>query len=414
MFKKSVSMIIVLSLLLSTFVYAESDDILTIEKAIEMALEDRSSVNNLDDSIEDLWKNYNSAVDGKRQIEANISTLNKFEKLYKKQYIDQENLSPDELYELEVYQSIYGDEPPNYSSSTYFELFVQPRDFTYYSLYAEVQKLKNTRKTIDPNIERAVKNLYIQVLELQATVELQNEYLEISTQQHDQLDKKHSLGQVSTDELVSSELNLEILSKQIEQLNLNFDSLLMNFNQLIETNITETYRFVDYLITDVDKYSFSSIHRTLDEYLDDGIMNRAEVKNARIALDVKEREDSIIKDYISVELSSTRINSDIALLIALNDLEVAEANVTENITDGYINMMSLWKEYLLSVETYNLANNNFNDMNNRFELGQVTNLDLILVEYNLKLAENTVDNNLRNYINAVTKLDDASSIGPAY
>ena len=53
-------------------------------------------------------------------------------------------------------------------------------------------------------------------------------------------------------------------------------------------------------------------------------------------------------------------------------------------------------------------------MNNRFEVGQITSTDLSLVDYQVKMAKNTVESNLRNYLNAVDKMDKASGIGPAY
>lgn len=414
MFRKSISLLIVFMLVFSTFVFAEEDNTITVEKAIELATADKSAIEDLDDAIEKLWDSYYAATAGKRQIESTLRALNDFEELYDKKYKDGESLSIAETYELEAYQMMFGKKPPHYTSQEMLDNFIKPRDFGYKAVYAEIQKLKNTKKTIEPSIEKGVRELYNQVVSLQSTLALQESYLEISTSQHDQAILKYQLGQLSAEELKVSELNLQILNMQIEQLRINLNTLEMNFNKLIDVNLIDKYVLTDTTSLIEDILVVQPFHKDLDTYISDGITNRSEVKNARIDYDVKEREDSIIKDYLSNELSTDRVNAELELIKATHNLEGVEADVKDNISDGYISMLTSWNDYLLSVNSYKLSVKNYDDMTQRFELGQITKTDLSLVEYQVEIALNTVESNVRNYLNSVDKMDKASGIGPAY
>ena len=409
MFKKSVSLLIILTLVFSSFVYAE-EETLTVEKAIEMATEDQSSIEDIDDGIEQLWDLYYIYKDAKRQVENTLDTIERFEELYEKKYEDGDTLDAFEKMELEGYQIAFGKKPPHYTGQEMLDNFIKTRDLKWKTVYADIQKTKNQKSTVMLSIEKATRDLYNQVVSLQTTLSQQEVYLGISKIQHEQLLLQHSLGQVSDADLKNSEQNLMILEKQIEQIGINLDTLEMNFNSLIDAPVTQKFVFTD----TVDTLTVEPTHKTLDEYLEAAIINRVEVKNARIDLDVKEREDSIIKNYLKNELVTDRVNADIALITATYALEQAEATVIDNIADGYISMMTYWNDYQLSLESLELSKNNLADIEKRFELGQVTQTTVDLTTFSVLTAENTVKSNLRNYLNAVDKMDKASGNGPAY
>lgn len=409
MIKRCVTLMFIFTLLLSSYTYAE-EETLTLEQAIDMATKDQSNIENMNDTIEDLWKNYYSAKDGKKQIESTLRTLDRFEELYDKKYKDGDSLDLAERTELEGYQMAFGNEPPKYTGQEMLDKFIRTRDLTWKSVYAEIQKLKNTRSTVMLSVEKGVRDLYNQVISLQTTLEQQQVYLNITRKQHDQLVAKFELGQVSNSELKTSEQNLIILEKQIEQISNNLFTLEMNFNQLIEAPITSKYNLVD----TVTEITVDPIHKTLDEYLEAAILNRSEMKNARIDLEIKENEDEVIKKYLKNELLTDRVNADIALITAQHSLSVTEAKIIDNVSDGYISMLTYWNDYQLSLQSLNLKKKSLVDVEERFGLGQVTDITVELSKYSVLTAENTVKDNLRNYLNSVKKMENASSDGPGY
>ncbi|MBI9014989.1 MAG: TolC family protein [Clostridiales bacterium] len=414
MFRRVVSLLLLSIIFTGSFAFADENTIITVEKAIEMATEDSSNIDKIDDSIEKLWKNYRAAIEGKNKIQESLNTIEKFRELYEKKYDEKEILTLEEEIELKAYTNIFGKLPPVYSGQEMLDNFIKARDFGYYSLYAEIQKLKNTRKTINPSMEAGVRNLYNQVIGLQNTLKLQEEYLAISKEKHEATQMKYDVGQVSAYDVKISELNLNVLEKQIEQLQINLDTLEMNFNQLIDAEVTMKYVLEDTIDSVEDIYAVEPLHNELDVYLADAIQNRSEVKNARISLGVKEREDSIIKMYLTNELLTDRVNADIALIKAQNDLEVAEASVKDNVSDGYIQTLTYWNDYQFSIESLKIKQNNYEDMLKRNELGQVIDSDLALVKYQVTMAEDAVKTNLRNYLNSIDKMEKATGIGPAY
>ncbi|WP_240839650.1 TolC family protein [Acidaminobacter sp. JC074] len=409
MIKRSVSLLIVFTLLFSSFVFAE-EEILTVEKAVELATEDQSAIEDINDGIEKLWDGYNAAKDGKKQVESTLSTLDRFEDLYNKKYVDKDTLDAFETAELEGYQMAFGDEPPHYTGQQMLDNFIRTRDLTWKSLYGDIQKTKNTRTTIMPSIEKGVKELYINIVALQTTLAQQETYLSISQTQHDQLVIQHGLGQVSDADLKNSEQNLLILEKQTQQLGIQVANLEMSLNQLMDVPVTAKYTLVD----TVESLEIEANHKTLDEYLDAAIINRTEMKNARIDLEIKEREDSIISQYLKNDLITDRVNADIAVITARHALEQAEADVIDDISDGYISMMTYWNDYQLSLQSLEIAKKNLSDIEKRLELGQVTQTTVDLTAFSVLTAENTVKSNIRNYQNAVDKMESASGNGPAY
>lgn len=408
MIKKRITLILLAVFMLSTVSFGEE---LSLEQAIEMATEDTGNIDNLNDVIEDLWDTYYSAQEGKRMIQKNLDAMADFETLYNKKYKDKENLSPEETFELEMYQMMYGETPPKFTNQEMLDQFIKPRDFGYKAVYIEIQKLKNTRSTINLNIESGVRGLYNQVIELQDLLALQTNYLEIAQEQYQQDLLKYEVGDISEDTLEISALNLKVLEYQIKQLEININTLEMNFNQLIDRNVLETVTLVDPIegVTTVEP-----IHKPLETYLSDGIINRAEIKNARLDLEVKKREESIIKNYLRNELLTDRVNSEIAVIQTSYALEQTEAEVKDNITDGFIETSSLWQDYMMSISDLEIKKNNYQDMKERYEVGYINKTTLDLIEYQVKMAENTVKSNLRNYLSAVDKMDKASGLGPAY
>jgi len=412
MLKKMSVLIIAFLLTINCSVFAESD--ITIDQAIELATEDQSVLERIDSTMQKLWDNYNAAQERKKQIESTLASLEAFEELYEKKYMAGESLTPEESIELEGYIKKYGDEPPNYTNQEMLDLFIIPRDFGYKSAYAEIQKLRNTKQTVIPSIESNVRELYNQVISFQAALDLQESYLTLNIAQHEEMILNYELGEIKSEDLILSEMSLSIMTMQVEQLTNNLDTLKMKFNKLIDVSITEEFVLIDTLSSVEDIFAAEPLHNSLEVYLDQALMNRAEIKNARIDYEIKEREDSIIKDYLSNELLTDRVSAEVALVEASYNLEQAEALVVDDVSDGYVTMMTYWNDYSLSVESYQLQVDTYEHIKTQYELGQISSMDLYFADYQLEQAINKVESNLRNYMLSIEKMAIASGIGPAY
>lgn len=412
MIRKSISVLLIAVMMFSSFAFAEEKTELTIDMAVEMATKDKSSITKMDDTIESLWKSYRSALGGRNQITEMMDVNARFKILYDKEQND-ETLTAEESQTLRLYKMTLGSEPQEYSSDQMYS-FVKTKELLPASLYAEIQKLKNTQKTIEPSTEMGVRTLYNQVVGLQSTIDQQKLYYDINVEKHEALVTKNKLGQVSDHDLKVSELNLEVQKLQLVQLERNLDSLEYNLNQLMDAVITDKYILVDPVDSLENIFTAEAMHKTLDEYLDLAIQNRSEVKNARLDYNVKKNENDTIKMYIKQELLTNRMEAEIAFIKAENALESAEKTVKDNIADGYIDVMSKWNDYQLSIDAYKIKENSYNEMKSRYDLGQVTQTDLKLVEFQKIMASDTVKSNLRNYLNAIEKMDKATGIGPAY
>ncbi|MBI9014182.1 MAG: TolC family protein [Clostridiales bacterium] len=412
MLKKMSALIIAFLLTINCSVFAESE--ISIDQTIELATEDQSVLERIDSTLEKLWDNYNAAKERKKQIESTLASLEAFEELYEKKYEAGESLTVEESIELEGYIKKYGDEPPNYTNQEMLDLFIIPRDFGYKSAYAEIEKLRNTKQTIIPGIESNVRELYNQVISFQAALDLQDSYLTLNIEQHDEMVLNYELGEIKPEDLILSEMNLSIMMMQVEQLTNNLDTLKMKFNKLIDVSITEEFVLIDTLSSVEDIFAAEPLHKSLEVYLEEALMNRAEIKNARIDYEVKEREDSIIRDFLSNELLTDRVSAEVALVEAAYNLEQAEVLVVDDVSDGYVTMMTYWKDYLLSVESYKLQVDAYEHMKRQYELGQISSMDLSFADYQIEEAINKVETNLRNYMLSIEKMAIASGIGPAY
>lgn len=412
--KRIISIFLVLMMMFSMFTsFAEETVIeINVEDAVTSANADTAAVDGIKDAIEMLWDQYKMADAAAKQIQDYLDVIKKFEKLHDKKE-EGESLSFQENAEYKIYQQMFGDEPPKYTKQDMLDNYIKNRDFPKQSIYAEIKKLRDTRDSIPTSIELGVRGLYAQLLSLQNAIATQEDLLAINESRHNSLKLKFEAGTVAEYDLIVSGINLEIQKLEIEKIRNSFKILELNFKQLAKLDLAVEYVYEDTLNVE-DIMVVEPIHNELDYYLGKALVNRAEIKSAQYDNVVKVSEEIIIKHYLINELYTDRVNAKLAVDETVDAMLSAEASVTQNIYDGYTEVISYWNDYEYNLEAYRVASDSYDDFALMYELGQIVNDDLSMIGFQLKIAEDNIETSIRNYHDAVYKLEKATGLGPAY
>lgn len=393
-----------------TFPAFAGSDVLSISlsDAMRRAKESSTAIEDINDSLEDIWDQRNEMLELKDQMQTALDGLERFEELYNKKYVDKEALTPQETGELTVYQNIYGDKPPEYSNQELLDKYIKNRDFPHYQLWTSYYQLKNQRDLTPIQLEMSVKELYSNVLSLDETLKTQLQYLENLKSQYESAKEKNTLGTISEYNLLKAKndyLTQELMVKEIER---NKTILEFSFKQLIDVPLEQD------IVLSSNMANFQQIDlEGLDFYEEQALNNRMEVLNAKAEYEMEKREADIIKEYLSNPLTSDRLQYDADAIDAKNALEEAKIAVKTDVTTAYFDTLEAKDNYLIELDNYKSGVNDLKDKRQLYNLGMLDKNSFEMVEFSFTMTKNTLISSRRNYELKYSKLVNASGLGPS-
>lgn len=387
----------------------EKDEVIriSVEDCMSMAIEYSHQGAVLGQQMEDLWEQQIELMEMSNSIQQQLDLLDKFKRLYEKQQKGT-TLTIEEQYELLGYQYAFGPKPPEYSQQELFNRFIKNRDFPHYSVWAAYQNLKTNREVLEASIKMGVKQLFDGIVDMQDAILLQEELYANMRKQNEQMLVKYNQGLISEINKYLSDCSLEKQSLVIQQLKRSCDNMMMSLKQQIGVPLQQEV---------VLQYEDEKKIKTTKSYpalLRDALANRSEVLIAKMDLQVKQREDDIIKQYISNELLSERMESSMALeekRIAYNE---AINNVTADIYYGYHDVKLKQHDLSISLARLQNAERQYREASLKYEKGLISLSELWNVEISKVQARLGRNKSIRDNNNAVYKLESACGIGPGY
>ncbi|BEP30288.1 TolC family protein [Helicovermis profundi] len=407
--KRLISSILLLSLLVMTFAasFAEDNVVKTtdvsLKKAVELAVEHDRNAKKVQDGIDNAWDQENLAMEAKNKIQDALDTIDAYKKLYDKKYKDNETLSPTEAYILTKYQAALGKTPPVYTGQEMLDNFIKTRDFLHYAAWTGIQKAKNQKEEIAPIIETSLRSLYINDLDLTGLINAKEDYYNTMVKSFDADTLKYEKGLISEDQYITSKLNLQIQKMELDSDIRNKDTLEMNIKKLIGVDLNSKINLTSELLS-IPNESFDSF----EGYYDKALKNRDEIANANFDLNQYVREENIIKEYLSNELLTDRVNARLNVLRSEDSLENAKNIVKMDIYTGYTDLITLRQNYLNQKETFVTERKNLSNSKLMFEKGLMTEIDYNRLNYKYNMIEVGFKSAIRKYVNAIYKLEGAS------
>ncbi len=407
-FKKSVVFLVSTVLLLPTSAGFADTINLSLQDAIEGAVSADLIADGMQDSIDDLWKQHDSALKGKQQVEKSLSSYESFILLHEK-FEEDGILSASDQTKYKILQATWGKTPPVYTKEKMFTTFIEPRDFGHYALWTEIQKLKNSEKTVLDSIEVGVKELYNQTLNLTETVEAQRLYTEIVSRQYEEAKVKYELGQVSEIDHNSALVSKQIQDLEMQKLERNLFNLERSLMDMARVNVSS-----DLELASVNLSLPAVRIKSYAEALEQAMANRTEVVNAKLGLDTEQRESDIMLEYITNNLTSKRLDQDVALLEAKDAYASAVESVTVDVYTAWNALEEAKSDYELASKQYKNVRQSYLEAKKSYSLGLINETTLMLSEFDQMMKLNTLKAKLRQYSLVNEKLELAISSGPAY
>jgi len=391
----------------------ESQDIqhdsitLTLEDCMSRALVHTHQGTILNQQMEGLWEQQNELMEMSNAIQQQLDLLDQYSRLYEKQQKGT-TLTFEEGLELEAYQYMFGPTPPLYSQQELFNQFIKNRDFPHYSVWATYQNLRTNRVVLDASIKMSVKQLFDGLIDMQDTLILQQELYENMQKQNAQMLVMYEAGLVSGINKYMSDCSLEKQRISIEKLKRTRDNMMMTLKQQVGVALRQEIE-----LSYDDRKVINSLH-SFPSYIKKAMVNRSEILNAKMDLQVKQREDDIMKKYITNELLSERMEADMALEENRIAYDEAINSVTADITSGYKDVKLKLDNYYISVSRLQNAERQYKEAKQKYDKGLISLSSLWNVELTRVQAKTGRLKAMRDYNNALYKLEVASGIGPGY
>lgn len=345
---KLICMSAVMTLMLSstTFVQAAGNT-LDIENAINKAIENSYQIKNIDISIEKAKNSYKDATrgsgGGNADIEAKYSIY---------QYTNQKEAAKNSV-KLNMY--------------TQYASFINAKQ----ALDLETQKYQNA--------EAKYKKAQLQL----------------------------SLGTIAKPDLKSAEQSYYNEKAQLNKAQRTFASAAKGINQLLGSNISDTYTSFS-----KDIVEEKPIIKTYDEYVKDALNNRAEILNDTENIKVKKLEFVSVRNSGNPYITSPEyIIGKFAVTDAENQLETDKIDISIEINGLYNDLQSKMQKLQFQTTNYNNEKKKYNEALQKYNLGMISKIDFEDQLSSFKGAENSLKSAQRDVYLAKLKLEYASGIG---
>ncbi|MCR4436280.1 MAG: TolC family protein [Clostridiales bacterium] len=384
---------------------------LTLQQAVDKTLGNTNSLNVIDQNIKAMWVQEDALMQLSNARQQQLDAIADYKRLYEKVKKGEPLGQGSDLLEAAryaAYQQIYGPVPPDIPPDQMFDDYIRDRDITHYSLWAEIQKLKTTKEVTKNTVAIGARQLYEQVLVLQDSLALQQELYGNMSGQYEQMLVKYRQGQASGLEKELSGLGLEQQKLEVNKLARTLDNVEMMLKQ--QTGIPLTAK----ISLKADGALAAVQLKPYEDYLNKALSGRSEILNAKMDLQVKQRELDIMKEYIRDEKMPERLEVQNAADEKSNALKEAVNTVTGDLSTGYADVKLKQKEIDIAQEQMDNALRQYNEGNLRYQQGLLPlstlwNLEISLT--NCKIAYNKA---VRDFNSAVYRLETASSVGPGY
>lgn len=382
---------------------------LTLQDCYDRALAHTHKLVELDKQFDTLWEQHNDQVEFSRTIQDQMDLLERYRQLYEKIEVGGYTLTVEDQYNLIMYKAMFGERPPEYTPEEMFNKYIKLRDFPHYSLWSAAQNVKTAKEFTAASIKAGVKGLFDSIIDLEETLTLQNGLLVSLMEQNKQISAKFKLG-------IASELDKYVSDVGIEQQRLTVASLQRSISSLkISLNSQMGLSLNREISLNTNRFgSLPQMKWTLDQHMEKALTNRYEILTSKLDLQVKQREYDILKQYIPYDFHPDHMEAKQALDEKRIAYDEAVETVTQDITQGYKDVLKKRKAVDTAEKKRVNARKNFAAILKQYEKGLMDYAALMNMEVSVTRAEIECKKAARDYNHAFLKLDTACGIGPGY
>nr|WP_243429104.1 TolC family protein [Clostridium pascui] len=285
-------------------------------------------------------------------------------------------------------------------------MFIKNRDFVWYSVDKEIEKLDLSKEAAAEGIKNSVAELYDNIVQLKDAINLQENVYSNQKREYDNLVIQVNQGQVPETEKIIAETELNKLKLQIDPIKRNKENLEMALKKLLGISLTRSVSIEGQHI------SLESIP-SIESLVNSALSKRSEIKSAQIDINVKEREFDIAKGYLDSEDNELKkAESEVAQKKLI--LSNVENNIKSEINKAFLEIHE--KESIIGLNKAKLENKKkqLGLMEQRYKQGMIPMSTVLSFNLAILSAEMEYQNGMLDLNKSINKLKSASEIGPSY
>ena len=129
------------------------------------------------------------------------------------------------------------------------------------------------------------------------------------------------------------------------------------------------------------------------------VSNKINLDSAILTMNKYKNSPVMVSNYEIKYIKEGYYKKSYEMLIRLTDKEIeqAKAQISYNATESYFNYILAQKLCLVAQNALNLANDNYNAVKKRFDLGMISNIDLKTASLSKEQCKNTYETYKRNF-----------------
>lgn len=322
---------------------------------------------------------------------------------------NRDNMQVDEYMKYTGFQtqfSMFGITNPNLTLEEEYKKFVYPINMGPEAMQTGIRNLNVTIDNVEASIYNGAMSLYDSVLMLEGYLQLQTISYGMAQTDLTSATKKYEKDLISEDDYniaVNKEkiakLNMQSMARQVENLK-------MNLNLMIGIGVTTQVKFTS---------DFDGIVtlKSIDYYIERGIRERNELISLVNNYALKVKEFGYVKSYFNESSVGYKIVASELNEFDLKEKEL-ELQIEKEIREAYLNVLEKEEDIKSAKLTLEDSTRQYESMRRRVDLGYITESTLTGLSIMMIQANNEYLTAQRDYFSAVTALESASSIGPAF
>lgn len=295
---------------------------------------------------------------------------------------------------------------PHLSKQEEYDTFVYPLEVAPMQLQTSMMSLGVSIEQAKASLAAGATSLYDGILTLEGYKALQIQSYMVAKNDYLKADSQYSRGLISETAYQKAVNDEKIARMAKDSMIRQVDNLVMQLNVMLGQDVT-----TELTLSTPAGLAMPEELLDVEVYIARALENRAELKTLAYDIMYKEHEVSYIEKYFS----SSNLNRKIAAaeLEALNtSVATKKRDIEAEIRQAYMNVQETEKAYTLRQHELADAKRQYDQLELNVELGYVTGSMLGSMELLMIQKQEAVESANRDYLNALTALKNASSIGP--
>ncbi len=344
-----------------------TQNLLDVDKAIDMAIGNSYSLKKIDLSISQIKNNY---ADAQKTAAGYDTTLN---------YVK--------------------------NDSTKLNL-VKGRDFTQLEYKYAILQYTNIKEASKNELKLGVYKLYSGLVSLKEGLDVEQQNFNNVEEQYKKAQLQLQIGLVSKVEVKSSEAAYTAEKAKLNQLQRQYDAYTKQLNQLLGVDIDTKYTGFT-----ADNLSTSAASQSYDDYVKDALANRVKIKNDNEMINTKKSEFDSVRGIYNDKTTSQYKVAEYPVEAAKNKLETDKVDISIEINSLYNDLQVKVKKLEPAKKDYDSMKRTYDKALQSYNLGLISKIDFDKAAVGLKAKEIALKSIERDIWLAQTNLNYASDIG---